>query len=108
MAVLAIVVAIKGTAIWFCLSALAYIAIAVVTNWQPTNSNGVTSLSDGHQSPEETILEIIRAKGQAQRHDFLAVLKLSRTSLGRVLDEMEEAGQIRQIGERKSAFYALK
>jgi hypothetical protein len=60
------------------------------------------------KSPEDTILEIIRTKGQAQRHDFLAVLNLSRTSLGRILDDMEKTGQIRQIGERKSAFYAFK
>jgi len=97
--------------LWLGIGILAYVAVSVVTVWKPANSQPQMTEGTGQesqQSPEATILEIIRTKGQAQRHDFLAVLNLSRTSLGRILDEMEKTGQIRQIGERKSAFYALK
>ena len=78
---------------------------------EAANFQSPTTEATGQESqrqPEEVIFEIIRTKGQAQRHDFLAALNLSRTSLGRILDDMEKTGQIRQIGERKSAFYALK
>jgi len=108
MAILAILLAIKGASVWLCLATLIYIVVAVVTNWQSSTSNEAGILQDGQKPPEDIILEIIRTKGQAQRHDFLSVLKLSRTSLVRILDDMEKTGQIQQISERKSAFYALK
>ncbi len=97
--------------LWLGLAVLAYVVVSVSTVWKSGNSEPAMTESTGQESPrspEDIILEIIRAKGQAQRHDFLAILNLSRTSLGRILDDMEKTGQIRQIGERKSAFYALK
>jgi len=97
--------------LWLGIGICAYVVVSVVTVWKSANSKptmmGATSQAP-KKSPEAIILEIIRTKGQAQRHDFLSVLNLSRTSLGRILDDMEKTGQIQQIGERKSAFYALK
>jgi len=102
----------KGLApLWLGIGILVYVAVSVVTVWKSANSQppitGATS-QDPQKSPEDIILEIIHTKGQAQRHDFLAVLNLSRTSLGRILDDMEKTGQIQQIGERKPAFYTVK
>jgi hypothetical protein len=97
--------------LWLGIGFCVYVAVSAATVWKLANSQLPMTGSTGQESqksPEDIILEIIRTKGQAQRHDFLAVLKLSRTSLGRVLDDMEKTGQIQQIGERKSACYALK
>lgn len=50
--------------------------------------------------PEEIILNLIRKNGRAKREDLLLVTGMSRSSLGRLLEQMEAAGQITQIGER--------
>jgi len=60
------------------------------------------------KSVEEKILATIREKGQAKRRDLMNVTGLSRSSLGRLLDEMEKRGLIEQQGERKTSFYTLK
>ena len=56
----------------------------------------------------QIILDLIRTKGQAKREDLLPETKLSRSSLGRVLDRMEAKGMIEQVGERKGAHYRAK
>jgi len=58
-------------------------------------------------NPEEVILNLIRKNGRAKREDLLPVTGMSRSSLGRLLEEMEARGQIRQIGERKWSYYVL-
>ena len=63
--------------------------------------------SDTAKTDEEIILEIITQKGSAKRHDLLPHLDMSKSTLVRLLDEMEEKGQIVQIGERKASYYTL-
>ncbi len=63
--------------------------------------------SDTAKTDEEIILEIITQKGTAKRHDLLPHLDMSKSTLVRLLDEMEEKGQIVQIGERKATYYTL-
>lgn len=41
------------------------------------------------ETAQEIILNAIRAKGKAQRHDLLPQVGLSRSNLGRLLDQME-------------------
>ena len=57
---------------------------------------------------EETVLDVIRKKGQAKREDLLSATGMSKSSLGRLLDKMEEKGLIAQIGDRKASHYTLK
>ena len=59
------------------------------------------------RNPEEVVLDLIRKSGRAKREDLLPVTGMSRSSLGRLLDEMESRGRIRQIGERKGSYYVL-
>ena len=59
------------------------------------------------KTAQEIILETIRTKGKAQRHDLLPHVGLSRSSLGRLLDQMEAKGLIRQEGDRKVSHYVL-
>lgn len=78
----------------------------------PSNPGGQKSPSDGQsgvseKTPQEIILEVIRTKEKAQRHDFLPQVGLSKSSLGRLLDQMEAKGLIRQEGERKASYYVL-
>lgn len=78
----------------------------------PDNPSGQKLLPDGQsgvseKTPQEIILETIRAKGKAQRHDLLPQVGLSRSSLGRLLDQMEAKALIRQEGARKSSHYVL-
>jgi uncharacterized membrane protein len=78
----------------------------------PNNPGGQKLPSDGQpevseKTPQEIILETIRTKGKAQRHDLLPQVGLSRSSLGRILDQMEAKGLIRQEGDRKASHYVL-
>lgn len=74
-----------------------------------TDSSLTPTLSpEGRGSKEEeTILDVIRQKGQAKREDFLAATGMSKSSLGRLLDKMETDGKIMQVGERKASYYKL-
>ena len=47
---------------------------------------------------------LITPKG---KHDLLPVTGLSRSSLGRLLDQMEARGLIQQEGDRKASYYIL-
>lgn len=62
----------------------------------------------GGENPEEVVLDLIRKNGRAKREDLLPVTGLSRSSLGRLLEQMEAAGQITQVGERKASYYVIK
>src|SRR3990167_3773963 len=57
---------------------------------------------------EQIILDLIRKKGQVTREDLLPATKLSRSALGRALDQMEVKGLIEQVGDRTGAYYTLK
>lgn len=57
--------------------------------------------------PEEIILNVIRQTGKAKRADLLPQVGMSKSSLVRLLDEMEAKGLIVQVGERKATFYTL-
>lgn len=75
-----------------------------------TTSATVTSVDrdDGRESKEEEIvLNVIHEKGQAKREDLLSATGMSKSSLGRLLDKMEEKGLITQIGDRKTSHYVL-
>lgn len=56
---------------------------------------------------EKTVLDVIRNKGQTKREDLLSATGMSKSSLGRLLDKMEEKGLITQIGDRKASYYVL-
>lgn len=78
----------------------------------PNDPGGQKLPSDGQagvseKTPQEIILETIRTKGKAQRHDLLPQVGLSRSSLGRLLDQMEAKGLVRQEGKRKASYYVL-
>ena len=60
------------------------------------------------KEPETVILEIIRSKGKAKRHDILPHLDISKATLVRILDKLEADGQVVQVGERKASYYTLK
>lgn len=61
----------------------------------------------GVEKAEGIILEIIKANGRAKRQDLLPQVGLSRSSLGRLLDQMEAKCLIRQEGVRKASYYVL-
>lgn len=90
--------------------AIGYIAAAVWVNWW-TASRAVAAaavrLVVEDKEPEDIICAMIRSKGKAQRADLFEVAGMSRTSLGRLLDKMEKDGRIRQVGERKAAYYVV-
>lgn len=59
------------------------------------------------KTAQEIILETIRTKGKAKRHDLLPLVKISKSTLVRLLDKMEVEGTLVQIGQKKAAFYML-
>jgi uncharacterized membrane protein len=64
--------------------------------------------TDSEKTAREIILEAIRAKGKARRSDLLPLLKMSKSTLVRLLDKMEAEGLVVQVGERKATYYAIK
>jgi len=58
-------------------------------------------------SREEMILQRIRDKGKVKRKEIMDALKLSDSSVGRILNEMERKKQIQQVGEYKDTYYVL-
>lgn len=63
---------------------------------------------DGRENKqEELVLDMIRKNGQVKREDILPALGISRSSVGRLLEKMEEKGLITQIGDRKASHYVL-
>jgi hypothetical protein len=64
-------------------------------------------IGEPEKTAQEIILNAIRTKGKAKRHDLLPLVKISKSTLVRLLDKMEAEGLVVQVGERKAAFYAL-
>lgn len=97
--------------LWLGVSVWVYLIVSLKLNWQSSNDQPVESVATlaecQVQSPEELVLNIVRRKGRARREDFLAELNMPLTSLGRLLDELESQGKIKQVGEKKAAFYEL-
>lgn len=90
---------------WIGLCVGGYVVWAGVVVWRAPLSEVAPVMEK--REPEELVVAVIRARGRARRADFLAAMRISRATLGRVLDEMERAGRIRQVGERKSAYYVM-
>lgn len=73
-----------------------------------TKSEQETEGSEDKEGPEEIVLNVIREKGKAKRADLLPHVGISKSSLVRLLDDMEKRGLVVQTGERKGAYYTLK
>lgn len=98
---------------------LAYATVVFVTCWAGLRTTSVEAgdqkrpaeeapkTSEG-STPEEIILNAIRTKGKAKRADLLPVVEMSKSSLVRLLDGMENKGLIVQVGDKKAAYYTLK
>ena len=56
---------------------------------------------------EETVLQMIKDKGKATRKEIMDALKLSDSSVGRILAEMEAKKAIQQVGDHKGTYYIL-
>ena len=54
---------------------------------------------------EQTVPEMIKERGKVQRKDVMAALKVSDSTAGRLLAEMEKKGLVKQVGEHKDAYY---
>jgi len=54
---------------------------------------------------EETVTGLIKERGKVQRKDVMAALKVSDSTAGRLLAEMEKKGLVKQVGEHKDAYY---
>jgi uncharacterized membrane protein len=80
---------------------------ALATNETPQPTTSATEPAEISRQ-EEMILDVIRKKGRAKREDFLTATGMSKSSLGRLLDKMEDKGLIVQIGDRKASHYTLK
>lgn len=57
---------------------------------------------------EQTVTGLINERGKVQRKDVMAALKISDSTAGRLLAEMETKGLIKQVGEHKDAYYVIK
>ena len=57
---------------------------------------------------EETVTGLIKERGKVQRKDVMAALKVSDSTAGRLLAEMETKGLVKQVGEHKDAYYVIK
>ena len=54
---------------------------------------------------QDQVIELIRARGRIKNSDVAAQLGVSRATVQRLLSDMVASGMIRQVGDRKSAFY---
>jgi ATP-dependent DNA helicase RecG len=54
---------------------------------------------------EQMVLKFIQAHGQVKRADVMELCHLNRNQAYRLLTRMKDAGQIKQMGEHKRAFY---
>ena len=90
---------------------LGYVAIVIFILVMDLKAKSVVDVAPSAQpetkEPEEIILQIIREKGRAKRGDLLPHVEISKSSLVRLMDEMESAGKVTQIGERKASYYIL-
>ncbi|OGQ06118.1 MAG: hypothetical protein A3F82_09995 [Deltaproteobacteria bacterium RIFCSPLOWO2_12_FULL_44_12] len=86
---------------------LAYVGVVIFAMLKIQGPKNVMD-SVAQKTIEEKVLDVIRERGQAKRHDLMVTTGLSRSSLGRLLDGMEKKRLIEQHGERKTSFYTLK
>jgi hypothetical protein len=54
---------------------------------------------------QSAILEMIKTRGRIKNSDVVAQLGISRATAQRLLADMAAGGSIRQVGERKAAYY---
>ncbi len=54
---------------------------------------------------QDQVIEMIKARGRIKNSDVAAQLGISRATVQRLLSDMVANGMIRQVGDRKSAFY---
>lgn len=91
---------------------LCYVASVIfmlVMELKGKGAAGVSSLSETEtKEPQEIILQIIHEKGRAKRQDILPHLRMSKSTLVRLLDKMEEKGIIEQVRDRKGSYYRPK
>lgn len=66
-----------------------------------------TGKGEEARSREETVLQMIRDKGKVTRKEIMDALKLSDSSAGRILAEMEAKKAIQQVGDHKGTYYIL-
>lgn len=66
-----------------------------------------TGKGEEAKTREETILQMIKDKGRVEKKEIMATLKLSDSTVGRILDEMESKKKIQQVGEYKNTYYTL-
>lgn len=66
-----------------------------------------TGKGEEARSREETVLQMIRDKGRVTRKEIMDALKLSDSSAGRILAEMEAKKVIQQVGDHKGTYYTL-
>ncbi|MBI4126450.1 MAG: hypothetical protein HY465_03055 [Deltaproteobacteria bacterium] len=59
------------------------------------------------KSREEIVLQLIKGRGKITRKDVMESLKLSDSSVGRILADMEKRGRIQQVGDHHGAYYIL-
>ena len=106
-----LLVAVFQLSIWPKIFITSYTVLVAVTCYLSLKDQSDIAINDQStdvsKTDEEIILEIITQRGTAKRHDLLPHLDMSKSTLVRLLDEMEEKGQIVQIGERKASYYTL-
>ena len=56
---------------------------------------------------EEAILQMIREKGKVEKKEMMTTLKLSDSTVGRILDDLQKKKQIQQVGQYKDTYYIL-
>ena len=66
-----------------------------------------TGKGEEAKSREETVLQLIKDKEKTTKKEVMAILKLSDSSVGRILDGMEAKKKIHQVGEYKDTYYIL-
>ena len=96
-------------AVWSLVAAWRWWRVKVAADIPSASPSPSLAGEDGksEKTAQKIILDAIRIKGKAQRHDLLPHVDLSRSSLGRLLDQMEAQGLIRQEGDRKASYYVL-
>lgn len=96
---------------WRNVFLIAYVAVVIFALIMDLKARPIMGVAPADKAEtkklEETILQIIRKKIRARRRDFLPHVKISKSTLVRLLDKMEKEGRIEQVGERKQSFYKL-
>lgn len=54
---------------------------------------------------EQTVMGLIKERGKVERKDVMAALKISDSTAGRLLAQMEAKKLIKQVGEHKGTYY---